>query len=244
MKQQIIDWILSWKTASFTGGVELVRQIDTESQLIGLPETLHNRQTILKVLGNALKNGIPPGQTAVSAPATGKPSDRSTPSEASAQEGTASSEASAKEDNVSLSTRAKLALDIDSLIRSRTNLHRQVIAATTNHARRQLISELVVVQDRIEYNADLIKKIEAGEKISLEGYIQQEKEDDFEIPERIDQHLAKLNHKRASRSRRKKILDTEPEGSEKYEKALKEWAHYDKAVKHLDENYKIRTKGS
>lgn len=226
LKQQVINWILSGESGDYSIGFQLLRACDPQAPA---PEGLKALQT---ALGAHLRRGIndkpvilPPQQ----------PVQHNTPVQID------NSALDDGKDHQELSTQAKINLDLARLKSRRTFLHNSLHKAQDNNQRRKIVMDADEIQKEISYLLDQLRALEQGKAVSIKSYQPKVKEDPFEIPENILEHDRKIRQIRMKISRRRKILDEEPEGSKKYDKAVQELNYYERAKSHLTANLTIRT---
>ncbi len=241
LKESIIDWILLKDQADYFTGVGLYAQAPFNPNILRqltIIESPQNKELLKKHLGELLLSGsLDQSEAIIKQVATIK----KTESKVNPVVDPVLSEVEVDEiqvENVPMDNIAKINLDIDSLIRMRVQNHNSLHDMTKDKDRQEAMGKLTQIQDGIEHKKHQIKLIKSGQEPVKPEIEKSNKQDDFEVPTNPVEAMKKLNRLRKARSLRKKTMATNPEGSDKYEKALKEYAHFDKAVNHINEKIK------
>ena len=245
LKEAIVQWILQ-DEPDYRQGVALYGQLDYNPHLFrqfSMIESGGNSELLLQELGKALREDKIPGSVAIEHVTLDERIRSSIPvTHEEPDSGLIDTEFDEAPENVDFDLRARLNLDVDSLIRTRNHLHKELHNATSDLQRKDIIAKQQQNQDAIEYKKALIRRLESGEKLRQEEIETKkpEAEDIFAVPDDVLQHRTKIDNLKVRRSKRKSVLKSQKEGSEKYEKALKEWDILDKAIKHLVNSIKDR----
>lgn len=117
------------------------------------------------------------------------------------------------------------------LLKERLYHHQKLIDATSDAQRKAIRKDQQQNQVRIKEIRDLIKEAEKGNNVRLPERQKSKAEQYMIIPDTEAEKELKIKKLSANRSKKKKIMDDNPEGSPKYTKAAQQFQELDQAIK-------------